>query len=270
MDRGGTMALIQCSECGKSISDKANACPGCGCPAESFKEPSPQTELARQTEEEVTKAKKEIEHCAEEERLAQEAHAKLNRQQNFQQSSSQSVGVAPGKKMSGDNITRCPFCAETIQDNAIKCSHCGSMLKQQQNFQQSSVQPAKVTPDKNKNWYLEVLKKYAVFNGRASRKEYWYYFLFNAIIWSALAIIDGITGTFETALDLGLLSGIYTLCVLIPGIAVTVRRFHDTGRSSWWLLIALIPLIGAIVLLVFLVQDSKPGENQYGKNLKME
>jgi uncharacterized membrane protein YhaH (DUF805 family) len=118
------------------------------------------------------------------------------------------------------------------------------------------------------NWYLEVLKKYAVFSGRARRREYWYFFLFNIIISIVLAVIDGVTGSFSPEAGMGLLSGIYTLAVLIPGIAVSVRRLHDTERSGWWLLIALVPLIGAIVLLVFMVQDSKPGQNQYGVNPK--
>jgi len=118
------------------------------------------------------------------------------------------------------------------------------------------------------NWYLEVLKKYAVFSGRARRKEYWYFVLFNIIISIVLAVIDGVTGSFSPEAGIGLLGGIYTLAVLIPGIAVAVRRLHDTERSGWWLLIALIPLIGAIVLLVFMVQDSKPEQNQYGANPK--
>lgn len=118
------------------------------------------------------------------------------------------------------------------------------------------------------NWYLEVLKKYAVFSGRARRKEYWFFVLFNIIISIVLAVIDGVTGSFSPEAGMGLLGGIYTLVVLIPGIAVSVRRLHDTERSGWWLLIALVPLIGAIVLLVFMVQDSKPGQNQYGANPK--
>lgn len=118
------------------------------------------------------------------------------------------------------------------------------------------------------NWYLEVLKKYAVFSGRARRKEYWFFVLFNIIISIVLAVIDGVTGSFSPEAEMGLLGGIYTLAVLIPGIAVSVRRLHDTERSGWWLLIALVPLIGAIVLLVFMVQDSKPGQNQYGANPK--
>lgn len=118
------------------------------------------------------------------------------------------------------------------------------------------------------NWYLEVLKKYAVFSGRARRKEYWFFVLFNIIISIVLAVIDGVTGSFSPEAGMGLLGGIYTLAVLIPSIAVSVRRLHDTERSGWWLLIALVPLIGAIVLLVFMVQDSKPGQNQYGANPK--
>ena len=118
------------------------------------------------------------------------------------------------------------------------------------------------------NWYLEVLKKYAVFSGRARRMEYWYFFLFSLIISIVLAVVDGVTGSYSAAAGVGLLGGIYALAVLIPGLAVSVRRLHDTGRSGWWLLIALIPVIGAIVLLVFMVLEGKPGTNQYGSNPK--
>jgi uncharacterized membrane protein YhaH (DUF805 family) len=111
------------------------------------------------------------------------------------------------------------------------------------------------------NWYLEVLKKYAVFSGRARRKEYWFFFLFNVIITIVLAVIDIVTG-------IGLLTGTYLLAMFIPGIAVSVRRLHDTGRSGWYMLIAWVPLFGPIVLLVFLAQDSQPGQNQYGANPK--
>ena len=112
------------------------------------------------------------------------------------------------------------------------------------------------------NWYLEVLKKYAVFQGRAGRKEYWYFILFYILTYIVLAIIDGMTGTFSDGI--GLLSGLYSLATLIPSLAVAVRRLHDTNRSGWWLLISLVPIIGAIVLLVFMVQESQPGNNQYG------
>ena len=118
------------------------------------------------------------------------------------------------------------------------------------------------------NWYLTVLKKYAVFSGRARRKEYWFFVLFNVIIAIVLSVIDGVAGTMSADTGFGLLSGLYSLAVLIPGIAVAVRRLHDRGRSGWWLLIAFIPLIGAIVLLVFFVQDSEAGDNDYGPNPK--
>lgn len=111
------------------------------------------------------------------------------------------------------------------------------------------------------NWYLEVLKKYAVFSGRARRKEYWYFVLFNIIIMIILIIIG-------RAIDSSILSTIYSLGVLIPSIAVDIRRLHDTNRTGWWLLIGLIPIIGWIVLLIFMVQDSQKGENQYGPNPK--
>lgn len=118
------------------------------------------------------------------------------------------------------------------------------------------------------NWYLEVLKKYTVFTGRARRKEYWYFILFNILISLVLGAIDGATGTFSPETGLGLLGGIYALAVLIPGIAVSIRRLHDTGRSGWWLLVLLIPIIGTIILLVLMILDSKPGQNQYGENPK--
>ncbi len=117
------------------------------------------------------------------------------------------------------------------------------------------------------SWYLEVLKQYAVFSGRARRKEYWFFFLFNILIAFVLGVIDGLIGTF-TETGVGILGTLYSLAVFIPGIAVSVRRLHDTNRSAWWLLIALIPLIGAIVLFIFMILDSTPGANQYGSNPK--
>ena len=119
------------------------------------------------------------------------------------------------------------------------------------------------------NWYIEVIKKYAVFNGRARRKEYWYFFLFNILISFFIAFVEGLTGNLDPDTGYGLLSGIYTLALLLPGIAVSIRRLHDTNRSGWWLLIAFIPLIGAIVLLVFFASDSNPGENEYGVSPKI-
>ncbi len=84
-----------------------------------------------------------------------------------------------------------------------------------------------------------------------------------------LAIIDSVTGSFNFQRGFGLLGGLYALAVIIPSLAVGVRRLHDTNRSGWWLLIGLIPCIGFIVLIVFLVQDGQAGDNQYGPNPKV-
>lgn len=118
------------------------------------------------------------------------------------------------------------------------------------------------------NWYMTVLKKYAVFSGRAQRAEYWFFVLFNIIISFVLAFVDSAAGTMTAGAGVGILGGIYSLAILIPSIAVAVRRLHDTSRSGWWLLIAFIPLIGFIVLLVFFVMDSTPGANEHGPNPK--
>jgi len=113
------------------------------------------------------------------------------------------------------------------------------------------------------DWYLTVLKKYAVFSGRSRRKEYWYFVLFNFLISLVLGFIDGLIGLRIGDSGMGLLGGLYSLAVLIPGIAVGVRRLHDTGRSGWWLLLSFIPIVGTIVLIVFLASGSQPGQNQY-------
>ena len=116
------------------------------------------------------------------------------------------------------------------------------------------------------NWYLIALKKYATFNGRSNRKEYWYFFLFNFIFAFILGLIDGVTGNINPSFGLGLLGGLYSLAVLIPGIAVGIRRLHDTDRSGWWILIILIPLVGALVYLYFMVSKGDNESNKYGDN----
>lgn len=108
--------------------------------------------------------------------------------------------------------------------------------------------------------YVDVLKKYTVFTGRADRSEYWMFVLVNFIIMFVLNIPDSII--------FGVIALLYSLGVLLPSIGVGIRRLHDTGRSGWWLLISLIPIIGAIVLIIFLVQDSEAGTNKYGANPK--
>jgi len=113
-------------------------------------------------------------------------------------------------------------------------------------------------------WYLEVLKNYAVFSGRASRREYWMFVLVNIIIAFILGFIDSAIGLMSET-GYGLLSSIYTLAILVPSIAVAVRRLHDTDRSGMWYLIAFVPIIGPIALLFFCVQEGHAGMNQYGE-----
>ena len=107
------------------------------------------------------------------------------------------------------------------------------------------------------NWYLEVLKKYAVFTGRARRQEYWMFVLINIIIAIALGFIGGFLGIHNV------LGTIYQLAVLVPSIAVGVRRMHDTDHSGWWLLLP-------IVNLIFAVTAGQQGENRFGSDPKAE
>ena len=118
------------------------------------------------------------------------------------------------------------------------------------------------------SWYFEVLRKYAVFSGRARRKEYWYFALFNFLATMLLVGVEVALGMSDLESGYGPLTGLYSLAIIIPSIAVSVRRLHDTGRSGWWFLVALVPFIGAIVLLVFTLLDSDPGTNEYGPNPK--
>lgn len=112
-------------------------------------------------------------------------------------------------------------------------------------------------------WYLKVVKEnYANFMGRARRKEYWMFTLFNFIFIIVALIIDMIIGTFI------LIYALYVLAVFIPGLAVMVRRLHDIGKNGAWFFISFVPLIGGIWLLVLLFTDGTPGDNIYGPSPK--
>jgi uncharacterized membrane protein YhaH (DUF805 family) len=113
------------------------------------------------------------------------------------------------------------------------------------------------------NHYLAVLKKYAVFKGRATRSEYWFFVLFNFIISIVLGIVANLIGDVWNILGM-----VYGLFVLLPGLGVLVRRLHDVGKSFWMIFVSLIPIIGIIWLFVLMVTDSNPGENKYGSNPK--
>ncbi|MBL1143184.1 MAG: DUF805 domain-containing protein [Proteobacteria bacterium] len=110
-------------------------------------------------------------------------------------------------------------------------------------------------------YFTDAFKKYADFSGRATRTQYWMFILIYMIIYIVLAVIDAFV------LGMPALSGVLSLVAIIPSLSIAARRLHDTGRSGWWLLISLLPLIGIIVLLVFLVMDSD-GDNNYGANPK--
>ncbi len=118
------------------------------------------------------------------------------------------------------------------------------------------------------NWYLEVLKKYAVFSGRARREEFWMFTLFNIIFAFIAIILDNVLGIAIKGVGYGPLYGLFVLAILIPSLAVSVRRLHDVGKSGWMILISLIPLIGSIWLLVLMATDSNIGKNEYGPNPK--
>ncbi len=141
------------------------------------------------------------------------------------------------------------------------------------------------------NWYIKVLKKYADFNGRASRVEFWYFTIINLVVFAlyeilAVAVVQkfvtsifGLTESGEignpefTGIGLAigglvvrLIIGVYILAILVPWLAVTIRRLQDTGRSGLYCLLLMIPVFGLIVLIVFLCEDSQPMTNQYGPN----
>ena len=120
------------------------------------------------------------------------------------------------------------------------------------------------------NWYIDAVKKYTVFVGRASRAEYWYFSLVHTLVSILLSVLDFSLGYAHLLIGVGLLNGVYTLAVMLPVAGVTIRRLHDTNRSGWWLLIAFIPLLGLIALLVMLTLKGTDGENPYGADAALE
>lgn len=113
------------------------------------------------------------------------------------------------------------------------------------------------------HWYLEPWRKYLEYEGRARRREYWSFTLGNVLI--AFALVGLGTGVSESIFAV---YSLFMLATIIPSLMVGIRRLHDTGRSGWWLLISLVPLVGGLILLVFFLFDSEPGSNEYGPNPK--
>ncbi|NNA56061.1 DUF805 domain-containing protein [Pseudomonas koreensis] len=146
------------------------------------------------------------------------------------------------------SLVFCRGCAKEISSLAVACPQCGAPQATQQSYASG---PAITTG----NPYMEALKNYAEFKGRATRREYWMFVLINLGICIVMGVLDAMLNT------KGILYNLYSLAMLLPSIAVGARRMHDTDRSGWWLLLP-------IVNLVFLVQDSQPGPNRFGPNRK--
>lgn len=114
----------------------------------------------------------------------------------------------------------------------------------------------------------QVFKKYATFSGRARRSEYWYFILFYSLASMAIIFIEAFAGLATLESSMSPVSGVFTLAVFLPSLAVSVRRLHDIDRSGWWTLLILIPLVGYIVLLVFFVKNGTDGPNRFGTDPK--
>jgi uncharacterized membrane protein YhaH (DUF805 family) len=126
-------------------------------------------------------------------------------------------------------------------------------------------------------WYLKVLKQYADFNGRARRTEFWMFTLFSVLASIVLGLVDALIGTASFVgtgsgfvYSPGLLGGLYGLAVLIPTLAVTVRRLHDQDKSGWFILLGLIPIVGGIIVLVFMCLEGTRGPNRFGPDPKQD
>jgi len=114
------------------------------------------------------------------------------------------------------------------------------------------------------NWYLEVLRKYATFSGRARRKEYWMFVLINLVITLVLASSSSVLGVIGI-----ILYGVYVIGTLVPNIAVTVRRLQDQDKEWPWIFVSLIPFIGGIWMLILLAKEGSNGENRFGSDPKV-
>ena len=119
-------------------------------------------------------------------------------------------------------------------------------------------------------WYFQVLSKYAVFAGRARRKEYWMFNLVHGVIIFVLKGSELLIGRFAPIGPITLVEALYVLATFVPLVAVSVRRLHDTNRSGWWFLLFLVPLVNLVLFFWFMTQDSQPAENRFGPNPKAE
>lgn len=118
------------------------------------------------------------------------------------------------------------------------------------------------------SWYIEALRKYGTVRGRSRRREYWTFVLVNVLVFVVFTAIQGARLGVTVNLILAVVETLFFLAILVPSLTVAIRRLHDTGRSGWWLLIGLVPIIGQIFLLVLFLLDGEPGENRFGPNPK--
>lgn len=164
----------------------------------------------------------------------------------------------------------CEYCGSQLNDNEQFCPNCGNKVAgnfgntgnnsqyNNGNFN-GNANNTEVNTNPFIKYYVDVFtKKYLLFDGRASRKEYWMFILFDILVGLGVSIVDSIIG-----ID-GVLAGLYTLAIIIPSLAIAIRRLHDIGKSGFWYLISFIPLIGSIWLLILLCTQSQYGGNQYG------
>lgn len=158
---------------------------------------------------------------------------------------------------------QCPYCKEEIKESALKCRFCGSMLHALEPLVEVE-EPSNVL-----GYYISAFRKFGEFSGRARRREYWFFQLFNWIAIFLLAfLVSFIEGESVNETVGSSLFGLYFLVVLVPSWTLTVRRLHDINMSGWWLLITLLPFVGGVALTVFCLIDSTPGTNRYGPNPK--
>ncbi len=149
----------------------------------------------------------------------------------------------------------CSKCGKEIPENSQYCTHCNAHVGPSSG-DTSSLPVCKITFGQAiRNFFTQ----YATFSGRATRSEYWYAVLFNIIVDLAISLVFGLISTDIASV----VSGIYGLATLIPGLAIIWRRLHDIGKGGGWYFMILIPLVGWIIVLVFLCTDSKP-DNRFG------
>ena len=163
----------------------------------------------------------------------------------------------------------CTGCGSQNDDDARFCRNCGKAVSGSTSstarFEATS--PGGTDEGMTFGYYLEGLRRYGDFEGRASRAEFWW---FNLVLYGinlAIVVLGAVLGTFSPALETAstVMLWVHGLGLALPQFAVIARRLHDTGRSGWWMLIILVPFVGWIPLLIFLLLPSNAGPNEYGR-----